>query len=157
VTLVSHLPAFFILAYVCWSGGVISAVTAESRAAQGSMNRFAGTLLDLFPIIRLYDGFLIVWGGYNEALSEWERKTVRLERVKAVMMSCSGLLSCVPMVILFYFGGRQVIGGTMAIGTLYIFVNLSGNTTGVFMNMPGHIAAYRQFTANLKRLEGILR
>jgi hypothetical protein len=42
--------------------------------------------------------------------------------------------------------------GDLTIGTLYVFLNLSGSLSGVMMNMPGYIAAFRQFSANVRRL-----
>ncbi len=57
------------------------------------------------------------------------------------------------LLLLFLIGGTQVIQGTATIGTLYAFINLSGNVSGVMMNMPGRIAVFRRFTANMNRIE----
>lgn len=63
------------------------------------------------------------------------------------------LFSYIPLLILLLIGGNQIIQGTTTIGTLYIFINLSGNVSGVMMNMPNRIAGFRRFVANMQRLE----
>jgi ABC-type bacteriocin/lantibiotic exporter with double-glycine peptidase domain len=120
------------------------------------MNRHADTLLTLFPVIRLYDAARLTLGSYSQAVRAWESQTSRMERTKARLMSLSGLLSSIPLLLLFLIGGTMAVGGTLTVGTLYIFLNLSGNVSGALMNMPGFITAFRQFAANLKRLEGKL-
>ena len=154
LTLAANLPAFIIVAYVFWSSKVIGAATTLSQRAKGQMNSFADSLLTLFPIIRLYDASPLILKGYNGAVGEWEGHTVRAERKRARLMSLSAILSKIPLFLLLFVGGRMAIGGALTVGTLYIFINLSGNVSGIFMNMPGYIGAFRQFAANMKRLEG---
>ena len=152
LTLASNLPAFIIVAYVFWSSKIIGSATERSQTAKGQMNQYADMLLTLFPIIRLYDAARITLDGYTSSVKVWENQTVRLERTKAWLMSLSGVLSSIPLLFLFFVGGHMVINGVLTVGTLYIFLNLSGNVPGVLMNMPGHIAAFRQFSVNMKRL-----
>lgn len=71
-------------------------------------------------------------------------------------MSVSALLSCIPFLLLFLVGGAQVIDGSLSIGSLYIFINLSGNVSGVMMNMPGRIAMFRKFSADMERVEPLV-
>lgn len=68
-------------------------------------------------------------------------------------MSLSALLSSTPLLLLLLIGGAQVINGTATVGTIYVFINLSGNVSGIMMNMPGRIAMFRRFSADLKRME----
>jgi len=152
LTLTANLPAFAVVAYVFFSSGIIEKATERSQQAKGNMNQYAGTLLTLFPILRLYDGFRLTLGGYGSAVGTWEKYTAQAERVKARLMSLSGLLSGIPLLLLFLAGGRMAISGVLSVGTLYIFLNLSGNVSGVLMNMPGYFAAFRQFSANARRL-----
>ncbi len=152
LTLAANLPAFILVAYVFWSSKIISTATEYSQKAKGQINQYADTLLTLFPIIRLYDAARLILDGYAGGVKRWEDQTVRAERTRARLMSLSALLSNIPVLLLFLVGGRMTINGTLTVGTLYIFLNLSGNVSGVLMNMPGHIAAFRQFSANMKRL-----
>jgi len=152
LALAANLPSFIIMAYVIWSSKIISLATEHSQQAKGQMNQYADTLITLFPIIKLYDGLRMVQEGYVSSVSVWERHTVKAERTRARLMSLSGLLSCIPLLLIFLIGGRMAISGILTIGTLYVFLNLSGNVSGVLMNMPRRIAALRQFSANMKRL-----
>jgi ABC-type multidrug transport system fused ATPase/permease subunit len=131
---------------------MIGIATDRSQQAKGQMNQYAETLLTLFPIIRLYDAARMTIGGYTGAVKVWENYTVKAERKKAKLMSLSAILSQMPQLLLFLVGGHRTISGMLTVGTLYIFLNLSGNVSGALMNMPGHIAAFRQFSANMKRL-----
>lgn len=152
LTLASNLPAFILVFYVFWSSKIIGSVTERSQKAKGQMNQYADTLLTLFPIIRLYDAARITLDGYTGAVKAWENYTIRAERTKARLMSLSALLSSIPLLLLFLVGGRMAISNALTVGTLYIFLNLFGNVSGVLMNMPGYIATFRQFSANVKRL-----
>jgi ABC-type multidrug transport system fused ATPase/permease subunit len=154
LTVAANLPAFIILTYVMWSSKVIDAATERSQQAMGEMNGFADTLLTMFPIIRLYDASRMILGGYEGAAASWKRHAIRSERVTARLMSLSGVLSGIPLLILFMVGGRMAMGGALSIGTLYIFLNLSGNVSGALMNMPRHIASFRRFAANMRRMDG---
>ena len=146
-------PGLLILVYVFYSSIVISRATQLSQLARGRMNRHADSLLNLFPVIKLYNAEKMMNVNYNNEINEWERQTVKSELVQARLMSLSGVLSHVPLVLLFLMGGGMAVNGTLTVGTLYIFLNLSGNVSGVMMNMPGYIAAFRKFSANMKLLE----
>lgn len=152
LTLASNLPAVIIMGYVLWSSKVIGTAAERSQSAKGEMNRSANTLLTLLPVIRLYDAAKLTLEQYTNTVKKWEHQTIRLERTKARLMSLSGILGSIPLLFLFLVGGNRVIGGTLTMGGLYIFFNLSGNVSGVLLNMPSHVAAFRQFTANAKRL-----
>ena len=51
----------------------------------------------------------------------------RKEKISARLMSLSGLLSFVPLLLLLGFGGTMTARGEISVGTFYIFINLSGN------------------------------
>jgi ABC-type bacteriocin/lantibiotic exporter with double-glycine peptidase domain len=152
LTLASNIPVIFILFYVYWSSRIISGATEQAQIAKGRMNQYADTLLTLFPVIRLYDAARLTMGGYLDAVAFWKNQTISMEHKKAWLMSLSAVLSAAPLLLLFLIGGQMAIKGILTVGTLYIFVNLSGNVSGVMMNMPGYITAFRQFSANMERL-----
>ena len=156
LTLTVNLPVLVIMIYVFYSSRIIKNATERGQQARGKMNRYADTLLMLFPIIRLYNATAMMLGNYNKEVGEWERQTVRAERIRARLMSLSGLLSSIPLMLIFFVGGGMVINDALTIGTLYIFLNLSGNVSGVMMNMPGFIASFRQFSVNMKRLSPMI-
>jgi ABC-type multidrug transport system fused ATPase/permease subunit len=156
LTIQANSPAFLLVGYVFWSSRIIGSAADQSQSAKGRMNQYADVLLTLFPVIRLYDGVHMVLHGSEKEVQTWEQHTVSLEYTKGWLMSLSGILSIIPLLLLIYIGGNMVIHNEMTIGTLYIFLNLSGNVSGVLMNMPGHIGAFRQCLANFKRVEGYM-
>ena len=113
-------------------------------------------LLELFPVIQIYDAYGLIRDAMNKRISEWQDSDIRKERVTARLMSLSGLLSFVPLLLLMGFGGFMVVNGEISIGIFYIFINLSGDVSGFLQNMPNIYAGFRRFDASVSRVEGKL-
>lgn len=152
LTILSNLPVIVILIYVVYSSKVIEGLTKQGQRKQQELNGFTDTLLTLFPVIRIYEAYELLQNRYYDKVEEWQEITIREEMTKARLMSLSAVLSCIPLILLFFVGGTFVIHGDLSIGLVYIFINLSGNISGVMMNMPGHIARLRRFIGNLKQI-----
>lgn len=152
LTILANLPVIVILIYVIYSSKAIEGLSKQSQSKQQQMNGFADILLTLFPIIRLYEANELIQNRYNDKVEEWQKTTIREEMTRARLMSLSAVLSCIPLLLILLVGGTLVIRGDLSIGLVYIFVNLSGNVSGVMMNMPGHIAKLRRFIGNLERI-----
>lgn len=153
LTLVSILPVIPLIVYCAFSSKIIKNYTEQCQSSKQKMNGSAGMILELFPIIQVYDAYKLIKGAVAENLSEWENTNVKKERVTARLMSLSGVLSFVPLLLLLGFGGNMVITGEISIGIFYIFINLSGNVSGFLQNMPGIYANFRRFSASVGRLE----
>lgn len=153
LTLVSILPVIPLIAYCSCSSNIIKNYTEQCQSSKQKMNGSAGMILELFPIIQVYDAYKLIKGTVAENLSEWENTNAKKERVTARLMSLSGVFSFVPLLLLFGFGGNMVITGEITIGIFYIFINLSGNVSGFLQNMPGIYANFRRFGASVDRLE----
>lgn len=152
LTVLSNLPVIIILIYVVFSSKVIEGLTRQGQRKQQELNGFTDTLLTLFPVIRIYEAYELLQNRYNEKVEEWQEITIREEMTKARLMSLSAVLSCIPLMLLLLVGGTLVIHGDISIGLVYIFINLSGNVSGVMMNMPSHLARLRRFIGNLERI-----
>ena len=153
LSLIANGPSAIILWYTIYSSKIIGEAALQSQQANTEMNGFADTMITTFPILRLFNAASLIRNQYTNKLSQWESAGIIEERKRAKLMSLSALLSCIPLLLLFLYGGIQVIHGVTTIGTLYIFINLSGNVSGVLMNMPGRIAVFRRFSVNMKRTE----
>lgn len=149
----SVIPVMPLMVYCYCSGKVIKNLTEQCQKSRKRINGLADTLLELFPIIQVYDACRLMDTAADKALLQWESANVRKERAAARLMSLSGLLSFVPLLLLMGFGGAMVIRGEISIGIFYIFINLSGNVSGFLQNMPGIYAAFRRFEASADRLE----
>ena len=153
LAMISILPVVPLIIYCSFSSKTIKSYTEQALNSKKKINGSADTILELFPIIQVYNAYKLVKGVMNENLSEWENANIRKERISARLMSLSGVLSFVPLLILLGFGGTMVINGKVSIGIFYIFINLSGNVSGFLQNMPGIYANFRRFAASVGRLE----
>ena len=152
LTLLYLIPVVGMAVYTTLSGKVIYRYTKEEQEQQKKMNGVAGTLLSLFPVVRIYEAEGLLRQSYEERIDGWKHAVVTQEKTKAKLMSISGMLSCIPLVLLMLVGGRMVLKGTLTTGMLYVFINLSGNVSGVMINISVHLANFRRFCGNLERV-----
>ncbi|WP_270495157.1 ABC transporter transmembrane domain-containing protein [Eisenbergiella porci] len=149
----AYLPVAGIVAYVFYSSKIIGRLTQQEQEARKKMDGYVDIILTLFPIIRIYDAAGLLWERFREENRIWGQAAEKREKTAAELMSLSALLSSIPVLLLLLLGGYLTQKQVITTGTLYLFLNLSGNVTGIMMNMPGHIAAFRKFKAHMERLE----
>jgi len=152
LTLLYLIPVAGMAVYTTLSGKVIYRYTKREQEQQKKMNGVAGTLLSLFPVVRIYAAEGLLKESYRSRIDGWKNAVVTQEKTKARLMSVSGMLSCIPLVLLMLVGGRMIFQGTLTIGMLYVFINLSGNVSGVMINISVHLANFRRFCGNLERV-----
>lgn len=153
LTLFSVIPVLPLILYCSFSSRKIKDATDQCQNSRKKMNGLADMILELFPVIQVYKVQQLIKDAVKENLSEWEKTAVRRERISARLMSLSGVLSFVPLLLLLGIGGHMVIKGEISMGTFYIFINLSRNVSGFLQNMPGIYANFRRFGAAVGRLE----
>lgn len=153
LTLVSTLPVIPLIMYCSFASRVIKNHTEQCQESKQQINGLTDTLLALFPVIQIYSAHNLINNTMKQRMSEWQESNIRKERVAAKLMSLSGVLSFVPLLLLLGFGGAMVIRGEIGIGIFYIFINLSGNVSGFLQNMPNIYAGFRRFGASVDRLE----
>lgn len=152
LTLLYLIPVAGIGVYTTVSGKVIYRYSKREQEQQKKMNGVAGTLLSLFPVVRIYEAETLLKQSYRSRIAGWKNAVVTQERTKAKLMSVSGMLSSIPLVLLMLVGGRMIMQGMLSIGMLYVFINLSGNVSGVMINVSAHLANFRRFCGNLERV-----
>lgn len=152
LTLLYLLPVAGLAVYTTLSGKVIYRYSKREQEQQKKMNGVTGTLLSLFPVVRIYEAEALLKQSYRSRIDGWKDAVVMQEKTKARLMSVSGMMSCIPLVLLMLVGGRMILQGTLTIGILYVFINLSGNVSGVMINISVHLANFRRFCANLERV-----
>lgn len=153
LTLLSVLPVIPLIVYCSFSSKIIKKYTEQCQSSKKEINGLADMILDLFPIIQVYSAYRMVRDAGEKELSEWENASVEKEKISARLMSLSGLLSFVPLLVVLGFGGCMAVNGEISMGIFYIFINLSGNVSGFLQNMPGIYANFRKFGASVGRLE----
>ena len=153
LTLIYVLPVVPLIIYCSFSSKTIKNYTGQCQNGMKKINGLADMILELFPVIQVFGAYKLVNDAIIEKFSEYEKLNVKKERVTAGLMSLSGILSFVPLLILLGFGGAMAVNGKISIGIFYIFINLSGNVSGFLQNMPGIYANFRRFEASVGRLE----
>ncbi len=156
LAMLSIVPVIPLIFYCSFSSKVIKKYTQQCQYSRKKLNGLADMILELFPVIQIYDACKLIQGAVKENLSEWENASIKKEQTSARLMSFSGVLSFVPLLLLLGFGGAMVIQEEISLGMFYIFINLSGNVSGFLQNMPGIYAGFRRFSASVDRLEGKL-
>lgn len=152
LALVSTLPAFPLMAYCSYTGRIIKGCTERCQRSKKQINGLADVLLELFPVIQVYDAYSLIRHAMSRRILDWQSANIRREKISASLMSLSGLLSFLPLLLLLGFGGTMVLRGRIGIGTFYIFINLSGCVSGFLQNMPNIYAGFRRFEASLEGL-----
>lgn len=153
LTILSVLPVIPLILYCAFSGKIIQRHTEQCLENKKQINGLTDTILESFPIIQIYNAYRLIDDAMNKQLLTWQGHNIRKERISAGLMSLSGFLSFVPLLLLLGAGGFMVINGQTTIGVLYIFINLSGNVSGFLQNMPNIYAGFRCFLASADRLE----
>lgn len=152
LTLLSTLPVLPLIVYCFYSGRIIKGYTEQCQSSKKQMNGLAELMLELFPVIQVYDASRLLHNAMDGRIREWRDNNIRREKVSAWLMSLSGLLSFLPLLLLLGLGGNMVIEGEIGIGTFYIFINLSGQVSGFLQNMPNQYAGFRRFEASVGSL-----
>lgn len=152
LALLSTIPVIPLILYCSFSSRIIKDHTEQCQSSKKKINGLAGTISDLFPVIQVYGAYKLIKSRMSENLSEWENANIEKERISARLMSLSGALSFIPLLLLLGFGGTMVINGEISTGIFYIFINLSGNVSGFLQNMPGIYANFRRFSASVSRI-----
>ena len=148
----SNLPVFLIILYVSFSSKILKNYTIKANEENAKLNGVTESLMSLFPVIRLYQAQKFILTNYTNRLEAWEKLNISMEKKKALLMSISAVMTCIPLLLLVLIGGNLVIKGEMTVGELYIFINLSGNVSGILMNMPSFIMQFRIFAGNLQKI-----
>lgn len=152
LAILSNLPVAGILIYVSFTSKILKKYTIRANKEKSKLNAITESLMSLFPVIRLYDAGKMIFENYGQSVNAWEKSVTIMEKRKALLMSISAIISSIPLMLTILIGGRQIIQGRMTIGQLYIFINLSGNVSGILMNMPSFIMQFRVFAGNIQKI-----
>ena len=109
LTLICNSPLIVITAYVGFSSKVIHQYVQIEQEKQKHMNGVTNVLINVFPIIRIYEAEKLLSNNYHELVSRWQNSAVLEEKIKARLLSLSGMLSCLPLLLLILFGGMGVV------------------------------------------------
>ncbi len=153
LTLSIILPTIPILLFVRYTSGKITPLVNAAQNEKKELNKIAFGTVQNYPAVAVFDSKKFLREKYHANLSLWTKFETKQERVCAVCMSSSGLLSMVPLLVLLLTGGLMVLNNRITLGTLIIFLNMQKSLSQSLMNLPSWIASFKQFIANLNRIE----
>ena len=97
LALATILPVLPLIVYCFISGKVIKRYTERCLECKQEINGLTGTILELFPIIQVYNGYKLISDAMDSSLDVWEEHNIKKERISAKLLTLSGVLSFVPL------------------------------------------------------------
>ena len=118
-----------------------------------SNNKTAYMIISNFEAVKVFGAEEFFEEKFKKELEEWGRLETKKERISAVTNSVSGILSQLPLLILFGVGALLIWRGYMTIGTLMIFLNMTGSFIRTITNLPSWVVRIKQFLVHLSRTD----
>ena len=118
-----------------------------------SNNKTAYMIISNFEAVKVFGAEAFFEEKFKKELEEWGRLETKKERISAVTNSVSGILSQLPLLILFGVGALLIWRGYMTIGTLMIFLNMTGSFIRTITNLPSWVVRIKQFLVHLSRTD----
>ncbi len=116
-------------------------------------NKVAYSLISNFDIVKIFGAKDFFKGRYEKELDDWARTESKKERISAVCNSLSGILSQVPLLVLFAVSAIFIWKGHMTIGKLIIFINMLSSLLRSMMNLPSWMVSIKNFLVHLTRAD----
>jgi len=92
---------------------------------------------------------------FDEDMEEYYDASLGVTKTSALSGSIGSLIYGVPMVLLFIFGGIEVIEGTLSIGTLTAFMGYTGMFFSPVSRLSSLWNSYKSSSAALERVEEV--
>ncbi len=121
LTLLSLIPLPFVSVAVYWLGTVVHKRFEEKQQLFSELTMNAQENFSGIRIVQAYVREKYEINKFREMSWEYLKKNLILARAQSIMWPLMFLLVGCSLVIVIYFGGLQVIDGTMTIGTLTSF------------------------------------
>lgn len=151
-TCITNLPVVLVVIYAFFTSRILGSLAIQSQKARQETNGIADTILELFPVMKLYNAESVMLKSYADVTNKWMTVSSKEEKRRSLLMSLSAILSCIPTLMLVLVGGSMVLHGEMKMGILYLFISMSANVTGFLMNLPGFVGTFRRFCSNFKSM-----
>lgn len=152
-TLIVLGPMIIVVLLINRIGKNLPALVNAAMDKRISNNKTAYMIISNYEAVKVFGAEEFFEKKFQEELEEWGRLETKKERISAVTNSVSGILSQLPLLILFGVGALLISKGYMTIGTLMIFLNMTGSFISTIMNLPSWIVKIKQFLVHLSRTD----
>jgi ATP-binding cassette subfamily B protein/subfamily B ATP-binding cassette protein MsbA len=97
------------------------------------------------------------WSGkkFDDSMDGYYEASLGVTKTSALSSSIGSLIYGVPMILLFVFGGFEVINGSLTIGTLTAFMGYTGMFFSPISRLSSLWNSYKSSSAALERVEEI--
>ncbi len=155
LTLYAFIPLPFITLAVVGFGRLIHRRFGRAQAAFSALTERVREALSGVRLLRAFAREEGIEGAFS--VTNWENveANMALTRVSGVFDPVVGLLAGLGTVIILWFGGRGVLGGTLSLGDLVAFMNYLGMMVWPMMAIGWVVNTLQQGAASMKRLDRI--
>lgn len=116
-------------------------------------NKVAYSVINNMEAVSVFDGKDFFKDKYRKDIENWGRVETKKERMSALCNSMSGILSQVPLLLVFTVGALMIWRGYITFGTLIIFLNMQKSVLRTLMNLPSWMISVKSFFVHLDRVE----
>ena len=153
LTLIILIPMIFVCIAGRFFGKKLDPLVNNSMNKKIVFNKTAYSLITGFDVVQIFDAKDFFKTSFENKLDEWAKVESRKERVSAVCNSLSGILSQMPLLILFAAGAIFIWRGQLSLGGLIIFLNMTGSLLRTLMNLPSWAVSMKSFLIHLSRCD----
>ncbi|SQD92410.1 efflux ABC transporter (ATP-binding protein) [Candidatus Bipolaricaulis anaerobius] len=155
LTLYAFVPLPFITLAVVGFGRLIHRRFERAQAAFSALTERVREALSGVRLLRAFAREEGIEGAFSVTNRENVEANMALTRVSGVFDPAVGLLAGLGTVIILWFGGRGVLGGTLSLGDLVAFMNYLGMMVWPMMAIGWVVNTLQQGAASMKRLDRI--
>lgn len=147
------VPIFIVVFVTNRLGKKVVPLAHASLDKKTEHNKIAYSAITGYEAVVIYEAEKFFTDRYEAGLEDWAKTETKKERISAVCNSFSGILSQVPLLILFAAGVILIGKGRMTIGVLIIFLNMIKSLIRTIMNFPSWMVSVRNFLVHLSRAD----
>jgi ABC-type bacteriocin/lantibiotic exporter with double-glycine peptidase domain len=152
-TLIILGPMMAVVLFINRIGNNLPGLVNAAMDKKIGNNKTAYTIISNFEAVKVFGAEEFFAEKFKKELEEWGRLETKKERISAIANSVSGILSQLPLLILFGVGALLILNGYMTIGTLMIFLNMTGSFIRTITNLPSWVVRIKQFLVHLSRTD----
>lgn len=153
LTVIILVPMVTVVIIVNFLGKKLIPLTGKAMDKKVDLSQVSYSVIRNYDAVQLFDAKSFFKSKYETDLEEWAKLEIKKERISAICNSLTGVLSQIPLLVLFTVGAVFIFKGYMTIGMLIIFLNRTGSLLGTLMNLASWIVSVKSFIVNLTRVD----
>ena len=153
LTVIILVPMIVIVFVVNTIGKKMIPLAKKSLDKKVEHNMISDSVITNFDTVLLFDAKDFFIDSYEKSLEEWAVVELKKERISAICNSFTGVLSQLPLLILFVAGAITIWKGYITIGMLIVLLNMIANLLRTLMNLTSWLVSIKNFLVHLERAD----